>query len=136
MKQALYYCHYGCKSAKTVIIAPHECLLAEAYYFIIWRTFFELRMSRRELAEYIVDIFRDACCTNFRRWDGEEYILPEFDDIFTDDDSRRWFGSYMQCDETGKKPKRISLLAHRMELLDLAAKIVNPKPFRAIGQIC
>ena len=131
-----HYCHFGCKTTLTIILAPRECLLAETYYVLIWHTLVDLRLSRRELAEEVVNIFRDVCCTNFVRTSGEEYILPEFDDVFTEDDSRRWFGDYIRADGTGVKPKSLKRLIPRLEVFDLAAKIINPMPFRAIGQMC
>lgn len=131
-----HYCHFGCKEELTIILAPGKCLLAESYYILIWHTMIDLRLSRRRLAEEIVNIFRDVCCTKILDALGGEYILPEFDEVFTDDDSRRWFGDYMRCDKSGGQPKYISQLVPRLEVLDLAAKIINPKPFRAIGQMC
>ena len=131
-----HYCLYGCKSCRTVTLAPRECLLSEGYYSIIWRTFVDLNLSRRELAEKIVDIFRDMCCANLEHPDGEDYELPEFDDAFSEDESRRWFGSFLKSDLTGQKPKYVTKIIKRLELLDLAAKLINPMPFRAIGQDC
>ena len=131
-----HYCYFGCKTTLTIIIAPRECLLAEGYYILIWHSFVGLRLSRREFAEEIVNIFRDICCTNIRNVRGEEYLLPEFDDIFTYDESRRWFGTFIQSDKTGEKPEHYTKIIPRLEVLDAAAKIINPTPFRAIGQTC
>lgn len=136
MKHTEHYCHFGCKTTLTVIIAPAECLLSLGYYILIWHTFVNLRLSRRELADEVLNIFRDACCVRLLTHENEVFHLPEFDDVFTEDDSRRWFGGFARADETGEKPAHYTTIIPRLEVLDAAAKIINPQPFRAIGHVC
>ncbi len=136
MKQNNHYCHFGCKTTLTVVIAPPECLVTQGYYIIIWHTFIDLCLSRRDLAEEVINIFRDACCIKFLTHEKAEYQIPEFDDVFTDDVSRRWFGQFTKPDETGENPAHYTQVIPRLEILDAAAKIINPKPFRAIGHTC
>ena len=136
MKQNNHYCHFGCKTTLTVIIAPPECLVTQGYYIIIWHTFIDLRLSLRDLAEEVINIFRDACCIKFLTHEKDEYQIPEFDDVFTDDVSRRWFGQFTKPDETGENPAHYTQVIPRLKILDAAAKIINPKPFRAIGHTC
>jgi len=131
-----HYCQFGCKKIVTVILAPKECLVAEQYYTLIWLTFVDLRLSRRELADEVTNIFRDACCVEILTASGEEYILPEFHDVFSNDDTFWWFGYFMHTNGEGNGPKHFSKKIPRLEVLDAAAKIINPAPFRAIGQIC
>lgn len=118
------------------MLAPQNYLLTEQYYLIIWVTFVDLRLPRRELADEILNTFRDCCCADLRDASGRPYELPEFDDVFTEDDSRRWFGSYIQMDASGERPKSFTRIIPRLEILDLAAKLINPAPFRAIGHVC
>ncbi len=136
MRHTEHYCHFGCKTTMTIIIAPAECLLSQGYYILIWHTFVSLRLSRRELADEVLNIFRDACCVRLLTHEKEVYHLPEFDDVFTEDDSRRWFGSFASADDTGQSPAHYTNIIPRLEVLDAAAKIINPQPFRAIGHTC
>lgn len=136
MRHNNHYCHFGCKTTMTVIIAPPECLIAQGYYILIWHTFVDLRLSRRELAEEVLNIFRDACCVRLLTHEKDVYHLPEFDDVFTEDDSRRWFGQFTRPDETGESPAHYTKAIPRLEVLDAAAKIINPEPFKAIGHTC
>ncbi len=131
-----HYCCFGCKQTITIILAPKECLITENYYVLVWHTFVDLDLSRRGLAEEVVNIFRDMCCTEIVTFEGEKYVLPEFDDVFTEDESRRWFGNYIQSDAKKLWPKNFSKIIPRLEILDLAAKLINPMPFKAIGYVC
>lgn len=135
-KECFNCCSTDCKKDVVVMLAPQSYLVSEQYYLIIWVTFTDLRLSRRELAEEIVDIFCECCCADIRDATGRPFDLPEFDDVFSEDDSRRWFGSYIQTDGTGQRPKSFTRIIPRLELLDLAAKLINPAPFRAIGHVC
>ena len=54
MRHTEHYCHFGCKTTMTIIIAPAECLLNQGYYILIWHTFVSLRLSRRELADEVL----------------------------------------------------------------------------------
>lgn len=136
MRYTEHYCHFGCKTTITIIIAPAECLLSQGYYILIWQTFVSLRLARRELADEVLNIFRDACCVRLLTHEKEVYHLPEFDDVFTEDDSRRWFGHFASADDTGESPAHYTNIIPRLEVLDAAAKIINPQPFRAIGHTC
>lgn len=119
-----------------MILAPRAYLVSEPYYLIVWKTFKDLKLARRELADKIIDIFRDCCCAEFRHASGDQYKLPEFDRVFSSDVSRRWFGTYILEDASGQRPLIISTQRKRLEVLDLAAKLINPMPFRAIGYYC
>ena len=136
MRHTEHYCYFGCKTTMTIIIAPAECLLNQGYYILIWHTFVSLRLSQRGLADEVLNIFRDACCIRLLTHQKEIYHLPEFDEVFTEDESCRWFGSYKRVDGTGEKPAHYTKNVPRLEVLDAAAKIINPQPFRAIGQTC
>lgn len=135
-KECFYCCSSACKKGVVVMLAPQNYLLTEQYYLIIWVTFVDLRLPRRELADEILNTFRDCCCADLCDASGRPYELPEFDDVFTEDDSRRWFGSYIQKDASGERPKCFTRIIPRLEILDLAAKLINPAPFRAIGHVC
>lgn len=135
-KECFYCCSSACKKGVVVMLAPQNYLLTEQYYLIIWVTFVDLRLPRRELADEILNTFRDCCCADLRDASGRPYELPEFDDVFTEDDSRRWFGSYIQRDASGERPKSFTRIILRLEILDLAAKLINPAPFQAIGHVC
>lgn len=137
MKKECYdCCSTDCKKGVVVMLAPESYLVTEQYYLVIWFTFADLRLPRRELADEILNTFRDGCCADLRDASGRSYELPEFDDVFTEDDSRRWFGSYIQRDVSGQRPKSFTRIIPRLEILDLAAKLINPAPFRAIGHVC
>lgn len=135
-KECFYCCSSACKKGVIVMLAPQKYLLTEQYYLIVWVTFVDLRLPRRELADEILNTFRDCCCADLRDASGRPYELPEFDDVFTGDDSRRWFGSYIQRDASCVRPKSFTRIIPRLEILDLAAKLINPAPFRAIGHVC
>jgi hypothetical protein len=121
------------KVASEVSVASPELLKKKEYYYLIWKTLRDLELSRRALAEEIVNILMRAGLrdTVFRHADGRRYDLPEFDDAFTDDPSRRWFGAFLEADDaSGQKPERYSHNVARMEILDIAAKLVSPQSFR------
>ena len=40
------------------------------------------------------------------------------------------------ADDTGQSPAHYTNIIPRLEVLDAAAKIINPQPFRAIGHTC
>lgn len=137
MKTECYCCcSFDCGNGITVWLAPKPCLVAKDYYCIVWKILSGLALSRRSLAEQVVDIFRDRCCADLRDDVGNTYYLPEFDDVFTADESCRWFGRYLYTDGTNAYPRYFSRNLARLELLDLAAKLVDPFPFRAIGYVC
>lgn len=104
----------------------------------------ELSETRRGTRDKIIDIFCWNCCINLQNAEGEKIVLPEYDDAFPDDESCTWFGRFMKKDPVNADLPKCFYNAESFDgeyddalmVIEVFAKLVNPEPFRAIGQIC
>ena len=103
-----------------------------------------LKLSRRKTRDKVVDVLCQYCCITLLNAEGREIVLPEFDDVFPDDESGRWFGRFLETNPNNFNLSRRYYYARRynglyistLRVLDVAAKLIDPEPFRKIGQIC
>lgn len=132
-------CGYG----HVVQIASDDLLLTREYYLLIWKALSELGLNRRQTVEELIDLFCWSCCVEYIDAKGDNFELPEFESILPDDKDCTWFGRFLEPNDTGCKSRRY-YNANRykggylplLRLLDIAAKLLEPEPFRKIGQVC
>jgi len=135
---------YTCGKGRIVRMAFDELLKSRGYYNLIWKTLVDLELNRRETEEKVVDVLCRNCCIILQNAEGVEIVLPEFDDVFPQDESGRWFGRFLETNPNNFNLSRIYYYARRynglyiptLRVLDVAAKLIDPEPFRKIGQIC
>ncbi len=141
------YCNCGgndCGYGLLIYIAFDELLTSEAYYNLIWGVLCNLQLSRRKTREEIEKTLGWNCCITLQNSGGKEIMLPEYDDVFPDDESCRWFGRFLEKDRANiNLPKRYynaqryhGLYIPALRVMDVAAKLIDPEPFRKFGQIC
>ncbi|MCK5518959.1 MAG: hypothetical protein KAI61_06050 [Alphaproteobacteria bacterium] len=126
-------CSLSCGFNKVVWVAPRSLLLTKKYYIFLWGAWCELKLSRRKMAAKVVNVLCDKCCANILDSEGKPFNLLEFNEVFPEDFDFTWFGTYLQADATGTKPKSYSPIVERLEYLDISAKLLNPKPFQTLS---
>jgi len=135
---------YNCGYDRTIRLASDELRNTREYYILTWRPVVELSETRRGTRDKIIDIFCWNCCINLQNAEGEKIVLPEYDDAFPDDESCTWFGRFMKKDPVNADLPKCFYNAESFDgeyddalmVIEVFAKLVNPEPFRAIGQIC
>ncbi|MEM7220018.1 MAG: hypothetical protein AAF515_16750 [Pseudomonadota bacterium] len=106
-------------------VASNEELTNPQYYQRLWQAVRDQNIHRRCWLDAIADALRDYEGAVY--WTCRlEYDIPEIDETFGDDPEVRWLGYYLQADETGAAPKRISTKLERLRLLDLYFRIRHP----------
>ena len=133
-------CGYG----RVVRQAYDKQIKTKEYYNLIWYVLLSLQLNRRKTRDKVVDVLCQYCCITLQNAEGKEIVLPEFDDVFPEDESCRWFGRFLETDPNHFNLSRRYYCARRynclyiptLRVLDVAAKILEPEPFRKIGQIC
>ena len=85
-------------------------------------------MSRRKLLDDMSLVFFNAGFSRFPFRDGTYYDLPDIiDEVFGNDCDMRAFSYYLQSDESGKHPRRMSRKPERLRVLNLYLKLKYPR---------
>ncbi len=138
-------CHGNdCGTGRIIRPEPDDLLLTTIPFRLTMGVLVGFGLSRRKTVRKVEDIFCWQCRKTLQNADGTPFIMPEFEKFFPDDDSCRWFGRLIEiyekkidlskpCYNTKRfRDRYIPVLGS----FNIAAKIENPEPFRAIGQIC
>lgn len=116
-----------------ICVANPETLLADHHYQTVWEILAALNLPRRVFAEAVVDILRDIDRSDVKL--VREYAPREFDEIFSDDESRRWFGEFLKPCASGDAPDVKSTMIERLEIMDAVAKFMAPERFKITDRV-
>ena len=120
------------KHTKPPFVERDQDLLSSPLYRIQWMITRNLpmrepKMSRRKLLDEMSKVFSDAGFEVFPYRNGGYYELPDIDDVFGNDDEMRSFSHYLEADESGFCPRRMSRKPERLKLLNLYLKLRYPR---------
>lgn len=121
-------------TTKITLVSENE-LFQEAYYRRLWIATSARSSSipRRIWLDELADTFRDFDGQFFTVY-GDEYELPDLDDVFGNDTDMRWFSEYLKVDDSGDHPKIKSRKYERLQLIDLYFKIRFPDIAQHFGR--
>ena len=124
-----------CGKGRIVQKAHPELLVSKDYYQLYWEVITAPWLSRYATCDWVESIFARHCCVTFQDHTGAEFILPKFEDVFSEDIHCTWMGLFKMTTEDGRRPAIYCGVNKRLEILNLAAKIIRPQIFREIGHL-
>lgn len=110
---------------RVVVLATDAELRNEHYYKRLWIAVKNLNLPRRIWIEELATCFRDFQGKLIKA-SGDEYQIPDLDEVFGDDPDMRWLGYYLEADTDQDLPKSTSRKLERLRLLDLYFRIQFP----------
>lgn len=102
-------------------------LRSDVLYFRQWIICRNIPISRRDWPDEMSLAFVRCYDTVFQFKNGVIYELPYIDDIFTDAEDMRWWSLYLESDDSGLTPQRMSTKIERLRLINLFLKVRYPR---------
>lgn len=87
-------------------------------------------MSRRKLKDEMSLVFAHAGHAVFPFRNGGRYLLPDIDDVFGKDPDMRSLSHYLEADDSGLHPRRMSRKPERLRVINLYLKLKYPRFIR------
>ncbi len=117
--------HYRRREEEEIIYTANDIQLkSEIHQRRLWIMMKDKNLPRRAWLDLLADAFRDSNAI-FLSEAGDEYELPEIDDVF-DCAEMRWISEFLRAAPCGKKPRARSRKLERLRMIDLYFKVTSP----------